>query len=429
MKDVNLIQFQSLIKNSKYPSFVYNVYTFKKKLEDVLSSLKSDILFELSNNSGNYEILFNLILINLENSNYPKTSNIQAINLWLNKFDISIEDILSDTFKNKDFENAIKTNLSSPFRTSDYYEGDDYKEKFKLQSDFNLFFKYYYSNQLLIFIRDLEHKIKSTKLNEGNKSENKYLKGFKDEYLNAFCKEISHAREITQNSFMQLYDFGITHFGPYLESEITENLLLLDKDKKEDYLNFVLDKISKTPFATIPEDFIDRWLKKYNVDISEFPNFSNEELNKMLRKNYSGYHIELEEQLEIEDIQIDFYCYAAMLEVKKIMSYIETKNKVSFQNDNKEYSIIPKLKWIGKPSQLGFIIASLVNLGYIEAPQRKDGEINYTQFAKIVKQTFDIDTTENTLSKYLNTESEKGQEPLRKFEENGFNIPHIKSVS
>ena len=88
-----------------------------------------------------------------------------------------------------------------------------------------------------------------------------------------------------------------------------------------------------------------------------------------------------------------------------------------------------KLKWIGKPSQLGFIVSSLVDLGYIEAPVRQNGDINYTQFAKLVKQTFDIDTSESTLSKYLNTDSEKGQEPMRKFEQYGFNIPHKNIVS
>jgi DNA-dependent RNA polymerase auxiliary subunit epsilon len=68
-------------------------------------------------------------------------------------------------------------------------------------------------------------------------------------------------------------------------------------------------------------------------------------------------------------------------------------------------------------------------MGYIESPLKKDGEINYTQLAKLVKETFETETTESTLSKYLNLESEKGQETVRKFNSNNFNIPHLKTIS
>ena len=233
---------------------------------------------------------------------------------------------------------------------------------------------------------------------------------------------------------MQLYDYGLTHYTPYLESEITENLLILDKDKKEDYLSYVLDKVTKTPFASISNDFIDKYIQEYDVDINDFPNFKNKELNDALETYYQGMHYTThQEQHKLLCIQIDFYCYASMLEVKKIVEFIETKSvKQNVKNQPIKQGILEpksKLKWLGKPSHLGFIISSLTDLGYIEAPLRQNGDINYTQFAKLVKQTFDIDTTESTLSKYLNTDSEKGQEPMRKFEQNGFNIPHKNIVS
>ena len=96
--------------------------------------------------------------------------------------------------------------------------------------------------------------------------------------------------------------------------------------------------------------------------------------------------------------------------------------------ENKE-DFYEKLKWIGKPSQLGFIIGKLAELGYIEAPTHKSGDINYTYFAKLVKSTFECQTTEASLSKYLNLESDKGQETVRKFEDNKFNMPHLKVIS
>ena len=88
-----------------------------------------------------------------------------------------------------------------------------------------------------------------------------------------------------------------------------------------------------------------------------------------------------------------------------------------------------KIKWLGKPSHLGFIIGQLTSLGYIDAPEHKNGEINYTQFAKLVMQTFQAEGKESSLSKYLNLQSEKGKETQRSFEKESFEIPHIKSVS
>ena len=196
----------------------------------------------------------------------------------------------------------------------------------------------------------------------------------------------------------------------------------------------MLDKVTKTPYASISEDFINQYMKEYDVDINDFPNFKNKELNEALETYYQGmHHTTHQEQHNLLCIQIDFYCYASMLEVKKIVKFVEAKSvkqDMTIQPTRHEaLEPIKRLKWTGKPSQLGFIISSLVDLGYVEAPQRKDGEINFTQFAKLVKQTFDVETTENTLTKYLNKDSEKGQETLRKFNSKNFSIPHIKEIS
>lgn len=111
---------------------------------------------------------------------------------------------------------------------------------------------------------------------------------------------------------------------------------------------------------------------------------------------------------------------------KKQLSLVENENqikRIKMSNVAESLNAIEKLIWIGKPSQLGFIISKLAELGYIEAPKRKNSDVNYSQFSKLVKNTFDIDTTEGTLSKYLNLDSEKGQETERNFNKNGFNMP------
>ena len=88
-----------------------------------------------------------------------------------------------------------------------------------------------------------------------------------------------------------------------------------------------------------------------------------------------------------------------------------------------------KISWDSKPAHLGYIMGMLADLEFINAPRRQNGEINYTQFAKQVYNVFDVKTTESTLSKYLNTSTEKAQETERNFNKASFNIPHKKEVN
>ncbi|TKS57402.1 hypothetical protein [Mesohalobacter halotolerans] len=84
-----------------------------------------------------------------------------------------------------------------------------------------------------------------------------------------------------------------------------------------------------------------------------------------------------------------------------------------------------KIEWIGGPSTLGYIIGYLAEYGYIDAPKKKGGDINYSAFAREVMNTFKIETTANTLQKYLNLDSEKSTEIKRKLENAKFYIPHF----
>ncbi|MDG4714838.1 hypothetical protein [Winogradskyella marincola] len=397
-----------------------------KQFQTYIADIKSQVLKELMNRTENQDVFLEFLINEIEKQYYVKDVGINYINKWLKEYNISIDAILEE----EDHKEPIFTVLDRHYNDMEPFSKEKDKA-FLVQMDFLNYFCCMYANELIEFLR---FKIPKVKPQNQAQIPIAKTKPFKDEYLNVFCKEISNERAVRETSFMQLYDYGLTHYRPYLESEITENLLILDKDKKEDYLSYVLDKVTKTPYASIPENFLDQYIKKYDVDLNEFPNFKNKELNEVLNTYYQGiYHATHQEQHNLLCIQIDFYCYASMLEVKKITEFIESKSKKSNTNINlmEEELLEPisKLKWLGKPSQLGFIISSLTDLGYIEAPLRQNGDVNYTQFAKLVKQTFDIDTTENTLSKYLNTDSEKGQEPMRKFEQNGFNIPHRNIVS
>jgi hypothetical protein len=594
-----------------------------KQFQTYIADIKSQVLKELMNRTENQDVYLDFLINEIEKQEYIKDAGLRYIERWLKEYDTTIEDIL----ERSDFSEPTYAVLARHYNDMEPFSEE--KDKAHLvQTDFLNYFCCLYANELIGFLKSKKPKPKKQEVIPPTNS-----KPFKDEYLIAFCKEISDERVIKESSFMQQYEYGITHFAPYLESEITENLLIIDKDKKEDYLNYVLDKINKTPYATISEDFIDRWIKEYKIDSGVFPSFSNKELEEMLNKSYSGYHNEPHEQFAIEDIQIDFYCYACMLEVKKIINYLERKgmknikkevNKkedIEFEkldaysklihlfsdidninfNLNKErvqhyseeeidethiiydierepfeqqikelidklqgYSLennfyyfdspsavyinhfqkrkesfffqIPdaneldfllseveyfsqphknrvlndkykydmfvsysniykialrrkleylnshlakynyiidweenveifdsyyntktiytkikleklskdlsnssessklvksgtKLKWTGKKAHLGFIIGTLADLGYLQGPERPNGEINYSEFARNILEVFDCDTTEGTLSKYLNVTSDKSEEVSRNFQSANFHIPHSKDVS
>lgn len=252
----------------------------------------------------------------------------------------------------------------------------------------------------------------------------------KQQMLKQFSYTISNYDALTKEyDFYTLCDFNIFHLSQSLKEEITENLLNLASSKHKIYLDLVVKTLEESPFININPDILDNWFKKYDSKIDEFPNFKSKELNQLLNTNDFYGKLSYPEFSFIESVQSDFYQYAAMLETKKLLVHTENL-KIKYTTNNTETTgITKKIKWIGKPSQLGYIIGSLAFLDYIETPKNKDGEINYTQFSKDLLAIFEIKTTPQTLSKYLNLESEKSQEPKRKFEKEDFYIPNRKIVS
>lgn len=112
------------------------------------------------------------------------------------------------------------------------------------------------------------------------------------------------------------------------------------------------------------------------------------------------------------------------LQARKINDPVNSViNPVNSQDDQK------KIKWIGKPSQLAFFIGKLAELGYIDTPMSHDDEVNYSEFAKLICNTFDVKTTKNTILQYLNPNNERRQDFEIKLKEKGFYIPYKKEIS
>ena len=205
--------------------------------------------------------------------------------------------------------------------------------RFKLLSF--LPFKLFHIAQKFIIVLE---KIKQMNLSE-TKHQNVLAKTnsnkvFKDQYLNAFSKEISNERDIYKSTFIQCYDFGIKNFTEYLKSEINENVLILPSEKITPYIDFIEDKIKNTPYFEVSNTILDKWINKYNLQSLEFPFVENKEVKQLISMSVNFHHLTQEVKNLMEDIQIDFYVYAAMIEANKIIEFLESKKSTSNKTPN-----------------------------------------------------------------------------------------------
>ena len=82
-----------------------------------------------------------------------------------------------------------------------------------------------------------------------------------------------------------------------------------------------------------------------------------------------------------------------------------------------------KIKWLGTPSQFGFLIMELIRQGYIEPP-KKNSEYSYKALAGSCFNAFDITGSPQTLEKELSERTCSLSETKRA----KFTIPHISDI-
>lgn len=210
-----------------------------------------------------------------------------------------------------------------PTNGSDYFLEFHY-QRFKLLC-FLPFKLFHIGNKFIVELNKIKQMNMSGIKHQNVLNETNLNKVFKDQYLNAFCKEISNESDIYQSTFIQCYDFGIKNFTEFLKSEITENLLILPSEKINPYLDFLEDKIKKTPYFDIDNNAIDRWISMYNLENFAFPFIENKEVKKLISMSVNFHQLTEDDRTLMEDIQIDFYCYAAMIEGNKMIDFLESK--------------------------------------------------------------------------------------------------------
>ena len=88
-------------------------------------------------------------------------------------------------------------------------------------------------------------------------------------------------------------------------------------------------------------------------------------------------------------------------EYKKRYLIPELEYWENFMEEPAGVDIRDKIKWLGTPSQFGYIFLELVKQGFIELTLH-NGDSNFTELARRCYKYFDIDTTPENLKKEMN---------------------------
>lgn len=122
----------------------------------------------------------------------------------------------------------------------------------------------------------------------------------------------------------------------------------------------------------------------------------------------------------LTDNYIGLACYCG------IMKFAKEGQRMIESEEGNNIEIGKPLIWGGKVANLGYIMGLLADNGYIDAPRKRDGEINYNEFARKISNAFDFDGNNiGTLAKALNIENNNMNNDSKDL----FKIPHIKSIS
>ncbi|WP_125910718.1 hypothetical protein [Bacteroides timonensis] len=151
--------------------------------------------------------------------------------------------------------------------------------------------------------------------------------------------------------------------------------------------------------------------------------------NKLIIEDEISYHLhevieswgEVHRAVTIGYLTSDFIglaCYAGVIKfAKEAQRMIESEDCVLIEKP---------LIWAGKVSNLGYIMGLLAENGYIDAPRKRDGEINYNEYARQISNVFNFEGNNvGTLAKALNVDNNNMNNDSKDL----FNIPHVKDIS
>ena len=219
----------------------------------------------------------------------------------------------------------------------------------------------------------------------------------------------------------------------YLKYLIKQVLFDIKIKDLNEFLNFQYDNCES------PDEFIEI------LDLEVLPKITdiieNEEFSMNGGEYYNQQILEdgfVETEGVIKSSHYEFGFFSHLIAFNKNKSQVLKRKSILTNfllemNIDEEPESTKPLKWIAGPAQLGFIISSLVENGYIEPPlgnSSKKTQINYTKLAKDVLKAFNMDDHDSvdSLRGYLNQSSPKHREIQKHFNQHGFKLPKRNDV-
>lgn len=290
-------------------------------LKKCIEEIKSETLKELPENIIKRNDYLDLKINEVEKRNYNKDADFSYIQKWLDEYKITVKDIIDMNFQ----KNPIEAVVDRHYNDMPAFSPEKDKA-YQVQLDFYYFFCKMFSDYLILFFKskkEIKENIETPTIEKPIIETP--MKSFTETILIHFCKEISNERDIYESTFKQCYDGGIKAYTNRLQSEITENILKLPSEKINPYLDYVEDKIRKTPYFDIEPNIIKPWIEKYNLQHLTFPFLESTDVKELISMSIKSLGLTEDDRALMEDIQIDFYCYAAMIEAKNMVEYINSK--------------------------------------------------------------------------------------------------------
>lgn len=141
--------------------------------------------------------------------------------------------------------------------------------------------------------------------------------------LAVFINGLNTYQLIHQTPYLDFYNGWFSDKTEDLKEEVQEELLLLPKEKQSDYLLLVKQKLDRyNIFNDDPSLFLNKWIEKYELEGLEFPFTKNPEMREILSSSAAG-EPKYERKKEINNMQMDFFCYSASLEYLNALAFID----------------------------------------------------------------------------------------------------------
>ena len=278
-----------------------------------INEIKSEVLTEIQTKGESRNDYLDYLINEIEKQHYIKNADISYVQKWLDEYKITIDDIFDMKYQN----NAIRAVIDIHYMDMDK-RSEEKQKAHLLQSDFRDFFCKYYADELIFYIKS--KKDETTIQTETISDSSQYPK---NQYLNSFIDEVNNVKALYDSTFIQCYEYGILHFAEYLKVEINENILRLPKEKNNPYLDLVKNKLISSHFYFTENNILDKWIDLFGLQGLEFPFLENNKVNKTIKAAINN-HLWDEKYRELmEDIQLDFFYYAAMTETKKIIAFLD----------------------------------------------------------------------------------------------------------